>query len=360
MTCPELDWLTDPVRRLDKKNSFDASLVMGTANFNRNTGRPERLHPPFSQFIDQGTGLIRTDMLRPRNCPVCSSPPGPGLFVKDGFRHVRCPQCDLIYVSLILREDLMIKFWREELSWRQVLMSAPQVELDSKKYDYGLDLVSAHVPNRKVLDIGTGTGAFLKTAVARGWDATGLELNVESVENLLKEGMRIIVKPLEISDLSSHSFDLVTLWEVLEHLADPALVLAQARRLLTRQGLLLILVPNSGSLVTRVLHEKSNTFGGHSHLNHFNLKSITSLLNSLHYEIVELETVITELGTINNHLNFQDPYLGDAPPFFSVLTPEFIHDNLLGSRLMILARPSDKKSVGAPSQTPLPSNEAAI
>jgi 2-polyprenyl-3-methyl-5-hydroxy-6-metoxy-1,4-benzoquinol methylase len=339
MTSQDQDWLSDPARRLDRKNSFDASLVMGTANFNRNTGRPDRLHPPFSQFIDSATGLIRTDMLRPRDCPVCGSPPGQGLFVKDGFRHVRCPQCELIYVSLILREDLMIKFWREELAWQQVLMSGPQVELDLKKYNYGLDLVSSYLSGRKVLDIGTGTGSFIRLASERGWETTALELNVESVENLLKAGMRIIVKPLEMSDLPSHSFDLVSLWEVLEHLADPRVVLAESRRLLTADGLILLLVPNAGSLVTKVLHEKSNTFGGHSHLNHFNLKSLTTLLTSLNFEIVELETVITELGTINNYLNFEDPYLGEAEPFFSDLTPEVIHKRLWGSRLLVLARP---------------------
>jgi 2-polyprenyl-3-methyl-5-hydroxy-6-metoxy-1,4-benzoquinol methylase len=351
MTAQQLDWLSDPEQRLNRKNSFDASLVMGTANFNKTTGRPDRLHPPFSQFIDAATGLIRLDMLRPRDCPICGSPPGKGLFVKDGFRHVRCPQCDLIYVSLILREDLMIKYWREEQAWRQVLLSGPQVELDLKKFGYGLDVVSAHLSGRRVLDIGTGTGTFVKLAKERGWETTALELNVESVENLLKEGMRIIVKPLEITDLPSHSFDLITLWEVLEHLAEPQLVLTESRRLLSPEGLLLILVPNAGSLVTRVLHEKSNTFGGHSHLNHFNLKSITTILNNLNYEIIELETIITEMGTINNYLSFEDPYLGEADPLFSELTPEIIHKNLWGSRLMVLARPQQKATPN--SEAPL-------
>ncbi|MDR3204164.1 MAG: class I SAM-dependent methyltransferase [Deltaproteobacteria bacterium] len=338
-------WLLDPSERLNRKNAFDASLVVGTAKFNRETGRIDKPRPPFSQFIDPTTGLIQLDMLRPRNCPVCDAPPKQGLFVKDGFRHVRCPNCDLIYVSLILREDLMIKFWREELSWMSVLTSAPQMSLDKLKYAYGLDLVANYLSGVKLLDIGAGTGSFLKQAQERGWETTGIELNTESVENLLKEGMRVIVKPLEIADLPSKSFDLVSMWEVLEHLADIRSILQEAKRLLVSDGLLLLLVPNAGSLVTRVLHEKSDTFGGHSHLNHFNLKSLTTLLTNLNFEIVELETVVTELGTINNHLNFEDPYLGEASHFFPFLTPEFIHQNLLGSRLLVIARPlTDKEA----------------
>jgi hypothetical protein len=62
------------------------------------------------------------------------------------------------------------------------------------------------------------------------------------------------------------------------------------------------------------------------------------LLEGCGFEILELETILTELGSINNYLDFQDPYLGEAGPFFPDLTPEVIHDKLWGSRLLALAR----------------------
>ncbi|MDR0354227.1 MAG: class I SAM-dependent methyltransferase [Deltaproteobacteria bacterium] len=331
-------WLLNPEKRLERKNSFDASLVMGTANFNRHTGRQNTLAPPFGHFLDHDTGLLKGEYLTPRNCPVCASPPGQGLFVKDGFRHVRCPKCDLIYVSLILREDLMLKYWREEEAWTNVLLTGPQVEMDRLKYAYGLEVAQSHFSGKRVLDIGAGTGHFVRLAGEKGFEPTAMELNKESAEKLKEEGIEVIVKSMELADLESGSFDLVTLWEVLEHLTDPKVVLSEARRLLSPDGALLILVPNSASLVTRLLHEKSRTFGGHSHLNHFNPMSLRTLLDDLHFEIVEFETVITELGAINNHLAFEDPYLGEANPFFEFLTPKMIHENLWGSRLLALAK----------------------
>ncbi|UQZ89198.1 hypothetical protein C4J81_08300 [Deltaproteobacteria bacterium Smac51] len=330
-------WINDPEARLAHKNAFDGALVMGTARFNQETGRLLTKSRPFLWAIDRETGLIRSDLVRARRCPVCDEPPAQGLFVKDGFRHVRCHKCGLIYVSLILREDVIDQYWREEMAWVGVLNSTPQQELDRLKYQYGLDLVSGRLTGRRVLDIGSGPGGFVRLAEEQGWQATALELNQESSKKLAAEGYQVIVKHLEVTDLPSESYDLICLWEVLEHLPAPRMMLAEARRLLAPGGLFLILVPNVNSLVTRLLHEKSNTFGGHSHLNHFGPESLADLIGRAGLKVVEMETVITELGTINNYLSFEDPYKGTAGPVIPTLTPQLIHENMWGSRLLALA-----------------------
>ncbi|MDR0547849.1 MAG: class I SAM-dependent methyltransferase [Deltaproteobacteria bacterium] len=340
MKDTQTEWRHDAQLRLDRKNAFDASLVVGTARFTRDTGRDRMARQPFAKFIDPATGLIQLDMTRARNCPICGSPPGPALFVKDGFRHVRCPDCDLIYVSLILREDILIQFWREEFAWRTVLKSKPQLDMDILKFGYGLDLASTYLNGaRDLLDIGSGNGDFVLLAQEREWRAVAMELNLESAASLERAGIKVIVRPMELADIAPGAFTLITMWEVLEHLTEPKNILYEVRRILPDDGLLLILVPNSSSLVTRLLHERSDTFGGHSHLNHFNPASLAKFLEVMGFEIVEMETVITELGAINNHLGFEDPYLGEAPVFYPGLTPDFIHKNLWGSRLLVLAKP---------------------
>ncbi|MDR2422827.1 MAG: class I SAM-dependent methyltransferase [Deltaproteobacteria bacterium] len=337
------EWRKDAQLRLDRKNAFDASLVVGTARFNRDTGRDRMVRQPFAKFIDPATGLIQLDMTRARNCPICDAPPGPAIFVKDGFRHVRCKACDLIYVSLILREDILIQYWREEIAWKTVLKSKPQLDMDVLKFGYGLDLASAYLNgSRDLLDIGAGNGDFILMALERDWRAVAMELNLESADSLERAGIKVIVKSMELADIAPGSFNLITMWEVLEHLTEPKNILYEVRRILPEHGILLILVPNAGSLATRLLHERSDTFGGHSHLNHFNPTSLAKLLEVMGFEILEMETVITELGAINNHLGFEDPYLGEAPVFHPALTPAVIHQNLWGSRLLTLARPAKR------------------
>ncbi|MGL4209656.1 MAG: class I SAM-dependent methyltransferase [Candidatus Adiutrix sp.] len=330
-------WLNDELKRLERKNAFDGSLIMGTAKFNRETGRLEPVNRPFLWAIDKETGLIRADLVRVRRCPVCGELPGDLLFIKDGFRHVRCLACGLIYVSLILRDNVLEKFWREEAAWMNVLNSGPQMEIDRLKFQYGLDVVTPHIHGRTVLDIGSGNGTFVRIAKEAGWQPTALDLNQDSNQKLAADGFKVIVKHLEAADLPSESFDLITFWEVLEHLPDPRLALLEARRLLRPNGIFLIMVPNVLSLVTRLLHDKSQTFGGHSHLNHFSTDTLTLLLKGAGLKILEMETVITELGAINNYLSFEHPYEGEAGQVLPELTPKMIHDRLWGSRLLVLA-----------------------
>ena len=329
--------------RLARKNAFDGSLVMGVRKFNQATGRQRHRDEALSELVDQNTGLLKADLARDRSCPICGGRFGEPLFVKGGFPHGRCPDCKLIYVNPVLKDEAVLAHYQGESSWVEVLESGPQVEMDRLKYAYGLEAARPYFEGADVLDVGAGTGWFVRTAREMGFNPTALELHKKNAARLKGEGFPVIEVPLEESGLDSDSFDLVTLWEVLEHIVDPGPLLSEIKRVLRPAGLLLILVPNADSLVTRLLHEKSGTFGGHSHVNFFNAATLERLLAKAGFEVLETETLITELGTINNYLNFEDPYLGRAEAGLDFLSPQLIHDHLLGSKLMVLARPVKEK-----------------
>lgn len=334
----EADWRLDPELRLERKNAFDASLTLGTACFNRESGRLKRgAANPFAWAVEAASGLIKAELSEIRACPLCDAHMAEELFVKDGFPHVRCLGCGLIYVSRVLRPEIMERYWRDESQWTAVLNSEPQMRLDSLKFIYGLELASARLGGCRLLDVGSGPGGFVRLAADRGWESLALELNAESARRMRAEGLRVIDHSLSEISLPDASFDLISFWEVLEHLPRPLEILRQASRLLAPEGLALIVVPNVSSLVTRLLHEKSGTFGGHSHVNHFSPDTLTALVERAGLQIVEMETIITELGTINNHLAFEDPYGGQAPAFCPELSPKLIHQRLWGSRLLVLA-----------------------
>ena len=330
--------------RLRRKNAFDASLVMGVEHFNRSTGRDRHRASPWETLVDPQTGLVKKDLVRHRHCPVCGNNTSEPLFIKDGFEHGRCPQCSLVYVNPVLRDDLVLEHYQKEESWVEVLESGPQMEMDRLKYSYGLDIARPYLNGKKILDVGAGTGLFVRLAAEKGFETTALELHKANARRLSEDGFPVLTQPLDRLALPENQFDLVTLWEVLEHLIDPRTLLSEIHRILKHEGVVLILVPNADALVTRILHEKSGTFGGHSHVSCFNCNTLGRLLRETGFTIVEKETLITELGTINNHLSFEEPYLGSASTVLDVLTPELIHERLMGSKLLMLATRNDMLS----------------
>lgn len=332
--------LMDSQQRLDAKNAFDGSLVYGTGSFNRRTGRDRHLDQRQRVrdfFLDKNSGELRADIREERDCPSCGATDPSVLFSKDGFPHGRCKSCGLVYVAPIISEEAVMKYYEEESSWTEVLFSEEQVELDVRKFTYGLDLIEGHCSAGRMLDIGCGPGFFLEAARERGWQVEGMEMNERCVERLEELDIPVCTDPLEHSDLEEGAYDAIAMWEVLEHLRQPHQALAEVRKLLKPGGTLLICVPNFASLVNRIMHEKGGTFAGYSHVNFFEAPTLARMQEENGFAVEELETVITELGTINNYLSFADPYLDASAAVLPLLTPAYIHDNMLGSRLLSLA-----------------------
>src|SRR5262249_30013694 len=96
-------------------------------------------------------------------------------------------------------------------------------------------LSAAHAKGR-LLDIGAATGSFVAMANADGWDAEGLEISPAAVEAGKKKGLRMTQGVLTHDSYAEASFDAVTFFDVLEHVPDPNVFLADVRRILKSDG----------------------------------------------------------------------------------------------------------------------------
>lgn len=96
-------------------------------------------------------------------------------------------------------------------------------------------------PNgRPLLDVGCYTGIFVEIAARHGWDAWGVEPSQWAVEHAHTRGLHVVQGTLDTADLPEAHFDVVTMWDVIEHVADPRETLQQAHRLLRPNGLLVV------------------------------------------------------------------------------------------------------------------------
>ncbi|MFT5252899.1 MAG: 2-polyprenyl-3-methyl-5-hydroxy-6-metoxy-1,4-benzoquinol methylase [Flavobacteriales bacterium] len=105
-----------------------------------------------------------------------------------------------------------------------------------------LQLLNKEQVNKgKILDIGAGTGDFLSVAMQDGWETTGIEPSDRAKSIAIKKGISFVENTLDLAD---HSFDVVSMWHVLEHVPDLDLQIKELKRILKPSGTLIVAVPN--------------------------------------------------------------------------------------------------------------------
>jgi SAM-dependent methyltransferase len=128
---------------------------------------------------------------------------------------------------------------------------------------------------RRLLDVGCATGAFLQFAQDRGWTVTGIELSEWGSDVARRRGLEVLTGSLPHDALESGTFDAVTLWDCVEHLADPAAVLNDVYRVLRTGGRVML---STGAVPHRDPQGRSVWYFPPWHLYYFSVETITALL----------------------------------------------------------------------------------
>ncbi|MCC7106811.1 MAG: class I SAM-dependent methyltransferase [Chloroflexi bacterium] len=116
-----------------------------------------------------------------------------------------------------------------------------------------LDDLEQHEATGRLLDVGCHTGVFLTVARERGWDVSGVEPSRWSVDRARERGLDVLHGTFGTVSLPAGGFDVITMWDVIEHLADPLAELQHAAALLRPGGLLAISTMNVEAWFPRVL-----------------------------------------------------------------------------------------------------------
>lgn len=128
-----------------------------------------------------------------------------------------------------------------------------------------------------LLDVGAGTGEFLKAAKEKSWRVAGVEPNRNAVALAKEKGISLYP---ELSDLKNQKFDVISLWHVLEHISNLEEVVEELGQLLNPKGILVIAVPNYNSYDAKYYKENWAAFDTPRHLWHFSKNSIVKLFKT--------------------------------------------------------------------------------
>lgn len=163
---------------------------------------------------------------------------------------VKCRQCGLEYVTPRLNHSVVLEGYAAAVD--ETFVS--QAKARERTFARCLATVQSvwRKPPGRLLDVGTANGSFLKVARDAGWEVAGCEPNRWMGEWCRKNyGIPVTSGTVFDGHFSDESFDVVTLWDVLEHTPDPMTVLRECRRVLKSGGLLVVNYPDIGSWIAR-------------------------------------------------------------------------------------------------------------
>jgi ubiquinone/menaquinone biosynthesis C-methylase UbiE len=145
-----------------------------------------------------------------------------------------------------------------------------------------------------LLDIGCGTGDFVKYIASNtSFDVTCTEININNV-NDIKKSYDINAKYGFLTEINfpTNHFDVITIWDVLEHIQNPKKLLVEIRRILKPNGILIIRIPNGDSIDFKIFGKYWAGLDAPRHYYTFSTKSITELLNNSGFIIKSRQTNI--------------------------------------------------------------------
>ncbi|MFK7813215.1 MAG: class I SAM-dependent methyltransferase [Maribacter sp.] len=161
-----------------------------------------------------------------------------------------------------------------------------------KKYSLAkkVNLINNYSKKKKtLLDIGAGTGDFLKAANSKGWNAEGVEPNHQARVKALEKGISLIDR---IEAIPSKKYDVITLWHVLEHLPDLENQILKLVWHMEEEGTLIIAVPNFNSYDAKHYKEFWAAYDVPRHLWHFSKTAIEKLFSKHGLELVKVNPMV--------------------------------------------------------------------
>ncbi len=155
-----------------------------------------------------------------------------------------------------------------------------------------VNLINTLSKRGSILDIGSGTGDFLNACKTDGWKTMGVEPSKIARDLSIKKHKLVIKEESEIGTIEEKSFEIISLWHVLEHVPDLNNRIKEIEKLLKKDGTLIIAVPNRTSYDAKVYIQNWAGYDVPRHLYHFSPSDIKKLFENYGFEIVKIKPML--------------------------------------------------------------------
>lgn len=249
-----------------------------------------------------------------------------------GYGHhaqiVECRRCGHVYANPRWTPEELLQAYGD-VEDETYLDEREGRELTFARHLAALEKITGPANGRSLLDIGAYIGVFVEAALAAGWDAVGVEPSTWAAGVGRARGLPIVEGTQHAPALDGRQFDVITMWDVIEHVADPTGELAAAYQKLKPGGTIAVHTMDIDSHAARLLRTRWPWLMD-MHIHYFSQASLSALLARLGYEVVWS-------GAQGRYLRLG--YLASRVTAFSRPLGEMVEGAVRGLRLSELAVP---------------------
>ena len=223
-------------------------------------------------------------MINHKNCILCGS----DILLKiQGYeKHhlVKCKDCKFVFCQPIPPIEELEKLY--ENYGRNDYLSPTTI----KRYNQILDSFELYRKTNKLIDVGCGVGYFLEVAKKKGWGVYGTEFTDKAIQICSAKGIKMKKGILYPGNYTSEEFDIITSFEVIEHINNPIHELNSFHKVLRKGGLVYATTPNFNSLLRYGLKSSYDNICYPEHLSYYTPKTLKKVFIHTGFNPIKIES----------------------------------------------------------------------
>lgn len=237
-------------------------------------------------------------------CALCGNRSFMKLYTIRSFDILKCKRCGIIFANISLPDEEQTEFLQSIYTNAYFTGQGKSLSGDNFGYEKNyfeekgleqthnahrrLKIIEKMMPQKgRLLDIGCAAGFFLNVARERGWLPFGLELSDTAADFArTRFELDVVTGSFEHSYLPKQCYDVITAWDVIEHVLKPRIFIEKAYSLLKNNGLLVLGTPNVGSLAYKFRKNHWYHFKPPEHIFYYDPKTLKLLLKTLFDDVI--------------------------------------------------------------------------
>ncbi|TAD99071.1 MAG: methyltransferase domain-containing protein [Bacteroidetes bacterium] len=235
---------------------------------------------------------LNSKMENHQKCLVCQHN---NFSVMQNYEHAflqKCNSCGFVFCSKIPTQSELIAHYNGYS--RQDDISPITI----KRYEELLENFEKYRKTNRIIDIGCGNGHFLKVAQKKGWQVYGTEFTDEAIKKCEEKNIQMQQGILNPANYEADFFDIITSFEVLEHINNPIEEVKNFKQILRKNGLIYLTTPNFDSLSRLYLKQSWTVIEYPEHLSYYTVKTLKQLFENQGFKTKKISTTGISIGRI--------------------------------------------------------------